>query len=392
MPELSLCHKYFKKSLSPFNAARMKTLMSCSDALISGNKLTLTEIGRNLAGASDVKHKIKRVDRFLKNEHLNNEKVAVYQALAQPVISTLPALAIAVDWSGCCGHEYHLLRASLLVDGRSIVIYNMVVEQQYLEAKATHDVFLEELKKVIGAHSCVYIVTDGGFLTPWYSKVRELGWHMIGRLRGTMKCKQEKQSQWQTLKQLRAEASNIPTPLGKSRLTQYSPTACDAFLHLYNGTQKGRKGSSRFTKDTKMYENLAKEPWLLATSDQNLSSKQVVELYAKRMQIEQNFRDDKSMQYGFSWRFSKSTGVERMSTLCLIASLATTALWFVGREAERRKWHTKFQANSIKHRRVLSFLTLAKQVVKQYKVRITLNYIEKSLNYFISDYQKKWVT
>jgi len=35
---------------------------------------------------------------------------------------------------------------------------------------------------------------------------------------------------------------------------------------------------------------------------------------------------------------------------------------------------------------------LAKQVVKQFKVRITLNYIGKSLKYFISDYQKKWAT
>jgi len=80
MPEPLLCHKYFKKSLSTFNNARMKTLMNCSDALISGNKLTLTEIGRNLSGACDVKHKIKRVDRFLKNDHLYNEKTAIYRA------------------------------------------------------------------------------------------------------------------------------------------------------------------------------------------------------------------------------------------------------------------------------------------------------------------------
>jgi hypothetical protein len=392
MPELSLCHKYFKNSLSSFNNARMKTLISCSNALISGNKLTLTEIGRNLTGTSSVKHKIKRVDRFLKNKHLQSERVAVYQALAKPIISALPALAIAVDWSGCCGHEYHLLRASLLVDGRSIVIYNRVVEQQDLESKATHDAFLDELKRVIGEHPSVYIVTDGGFLTPWYSKVREIGWHVVGRLRGPMKCRRENNSQWQTLKQLRVGASETPKPLGKSRLTQHSPSACDAFLHLYHGRKKGRKGNSRFTKDTKMYKNLAKEPWLLATSDQNLSSQQVVNLYAKRMQIEQNFRDDKSMQYGFSWRFSKSTGVNRMSTLCLIASLAGTALWLVGYEAERRKWHTKFQANSIKDRRVLSFLTLAKQVVKQLRTRITPNYIEKSLRHFILGYQKEWAS
>ncbi len=387
MPETLLCHKYFKNSLSSFNNARMKTLLSCSDALISGNKLTLTEIGRNLSGNAHVKHKIKRVDRFLKNTHLHDERIAIYQALAHPIIRSLPTLVIAVDWSGACGHEYHLLRASLLVDGRSIVIHNMLVEQKHLDTQTTNNLFLDELHYVIGEHPSVYIVTDGGFLTPWYSKVRALGWHIVGRLRGTMKCKVD--NQWQTLKQLRVGANDIPQSLGKARVTQHSPSACDGYLHLYHGKRKGRKGSSRFTKDTKMYSNLAKEPWLLVTSDKALTSLQVVKLYSKRMQIEQNFRDDKSMQYGFSWRFSRSTGVKRMSILCLIASLASIALWFVGYEAERRNWHTKFQANTIKNRRVLSFLTLAKQVIKQFKRRITMNYIEKSFKYFILNYSKE---
>ena len=389
MPEPLLCHKFFENSLSSFNNARMKTLLSCSNALISGNKLTLTDIGRNLTGAAHVKHKIKRVDRFLKNTHLHNEKLSIYHALARSIITPLQTLAIAVDWSGACGHEYHLLRASLLVDGRSIVIYNKVVEQQQLDTQKTNNLFLDELNYVIGNHPAVYIITDGGFLTPWYSKVRDLGWHMIGRLRGTMKCKVENQSSWQTLKQLRVGADDTPSPLGKSRLTQHSPTACDAFLHLYHGKKKGRKGNSRFTKDTKMYGNLAKEPWLLATSDSELTSQKTVNLYSKRMQIEQNFRDDKSVRYGFSWRFSKSSGVNRMEILCLIAAVASIALWFIGFEAERRSWHRKFQANTIKNRRVLSFLTLAKQVIKQYRSRITLNYIERSLKYFYLRYQNE---
>ncbi|MET6758300.1 IS4 family transposase [Pseudoalteromonas sp. NCIMB_1079] len=389
MPETSVCHKYFKHALAPFNNARVKTLLSCSNALISGNKLTLTEIGRNLSGAVDVKHKIKRVDRFLKNTHLYNERVAIYEALAHPIIDSLPMLAIAVDWSGACGHDYHLLRASLLVDGRSIVIYNMIVEQKDFDSPATNSLFLDEFYEVLGRHPSVYIVTDGGFLTPWYSKVRELGWHMIGRLRGSMKCKLAMQSQWHTLKQLRAGASDIPKALGQARLTQSSPAACDAFLHVYHGKNKGRKGKSRFTKDTKMYQNLAKEPWLLATSDNTMTSKRVVGLYSKRMQIEQNFRDDKSLRYGFSWRFSKSTGINRIGILCLIATIASTALWFIGCEAEKRKWHIKFQANSVKNRRVLSFLTLAKQVIKLCKRRITQSYIEKSLKNFILNYEKE---
>ena len=74
----------------------MKTLLSCSYALILGNKHTLTEISRNLSGAVQVKHKIKYVDRFLKNTHLHSEKIATFHALAPPIISSLPTLAIAV--------------------------------------------------------------------------------------------------------------------------------------------------------------------------------------------------------------------------------------------------------------------------------------------------------
>jgi Transposase DDE domain len=124
----------------------------------------------------------------------------------------------------------------------------------------------------------------------------------------------------------------------------------------------------------------------LASSDSELSSKQVVNLYAKRMQIEQNFRDDKSQRYGFSWRFSKSLGVSRMSVLCLIACIATIALWFIGFEGERRNLHYQFQANSLKKRRVLSFIFLAKLILNNYHRKVTLSYIRKSKQYLIFSY------
>ena len=103
-----------------------------------------------MSGSAHVKHKIKRVDLFLNNEHLLNERTAIYQALTQPITSTLPTLAIAIVWSGTCGHEYHLLRVSLLVNGRSIVLLNMVIEQKDLDTQETNNLFLDELKEVIG--------------------------------------------------------------------------------------------------------------------------------------------------------------------------------------------------------------------------------------------------
>ena len=385
MPVSTICHKYVQQSLSSFNKARMKSLLSCSDALAQGRRLTLTAIGRNLAGNAKVKHKIKRVDRLLGNSKIHAELTHIYQAIAKNLYSSLPYLIIAVDWSGCCRSDYHLLRASLVVDGRSISIYNMIVETKDLETQHSHALFLKRLAKIIDTNKKVYIISDGGYITPWFSEVSKYGWHFVGRLRGTIQC-QVNDGDWQPLKNLHQGATGTPSYLGEATLGKQTPTSCKAYLHLYKGKNKGRTGKSKFTKDTKMYQNLAKEPWLIASSDSEITSAQAITIYEKRMQIEQNFRDDKSPRYGFSWRFSKSLGVERMSVLCLIACIATISLWFVGFEGEQRKLHYQFQANTTKDRRVLSFLSLATNIIRHLSRKITAIYIRKSKEKLIHDY------
>lgn len=362
--------------------------MDCADSLIASNKLTLTSLGRSLKGNAHPKHKIKRVDRLLANHHLMSEQLLVYREVVRTLTDGLPNLVIAVDWSGCCGHDYHLLRASLLVDGRALVLYNMIVEQKEMDSPETNKRFIRELYQVLNTKKPVYIVSDGGFLTPWYTWVVELGWHFVGRLRGTMKCRLQGSACWQTLEALRADATSTPKALGSARLTQHSPSACNASLHLYHGKAKGRKGKSRLTKDDRMYRNQAKEPWLIATSDDTLSSRKVIELYGMRMQIEQNFRDDKSQRYGFSWRESKTQGIQRLSILCLITTLASSVLWLIGCESERKRWHLKHQANTVKKRRILSFLTLAKSVIQHESKKLTPAFLRGALRNFRGCYLK----
>ena len=241
------------------------------------------------------------------------------------------------------------------------------------------------MSKILNTDKKVYIISDGGYITPWFTEVRKQGWHFIGRLRGTILC-QVNGNDWQRLKALHQGATNTPTRLGEAKLGKHTQTACTAQLHLYKGKNKGRTGKSKFTKDTTMYQNLAKEPWLIASSDVEITSVQAINIYSKRMQIEQNFRDDKSPRYGFSWRFSKSLGVERMSVLCLISCITTVCLWFIGFEGEKRELHHQFQANTIKHRRVLSFLSLAINIIKNLSRKITTSYIKMSQQKLIYDY------
>lgn len=86
-----------------------------------------------------------------------------------------------------------------------------------------------------------------------------------------------------------------------------------------------------------------------------------MKLYSRRMQIEQNSRDEKSERFGFGLRASYSCSAGRMLVLSLLATLSTIVLWLIGYHAENQGLHLRYQANSIKTRRVISYLRLAEK-------------------------------
>jgi hypothetical protein len=57
---------------------KVDAITDMTGSLISDSKLTLTSIGRNISGCSKVKHKIKRVDRCLKNDGLFDSQLLIY--------------------------------------------------------------------------------------------------------------------------------------------------------------------------------------------------------------------------------------------------------------------------------------------------------------------------
>lgn len=89
-----------------------------------------------------------------------------------------------------------------------------------------------------------------------------------------------------------------------------------------------------------------------------------MKLYSRRMQVEQNFRDEKNPRWGFGLREGMSQSVERIEVLSLIGALASIIMWLSGYALENKGIHIKYQANTVSTRRVLSFLTLAKNVIR----------------------------
>ncbi|STH73109.1 transposase [Escherichia coli] len=99
-----------------------------------------------------------------------------------------------------------------------------------------------------------------------------------------------------------------------------------------------------------------KSPWFIFTNSTEFSPKQVMKLYSRRMQIEQNFRDEKNPRWGFGLRFGASHSSGRVTVLSLIATLASIIMWLSGFSLENKGIHHKYQANTVKHRRVISLL------------------------------------
>jgi hypothetical protein len=85
-----------------------------------------------------------------------------------------------------------------------------------------------------------------------------------------------------------------------------------------------------------------------------------VRLYRDRMQIEETFRDAKSDRFGFSMTFARSKSEHRADILLLLLTLAHLVSILAGYVALLFNLDRGYQANTVRHRRVLSLCRLGR--------------------------------
>jgi hypothetical protein len=391
MPARQVCQKFFREALAPFHKYRQNALLDATVALINGASLTLTSIGRFLPGQAQVKNKIKRVDRLLGNESLHHDIPLIFRNIISMLTSQLSLCVIAVDWSGYPSQEYHVLRASLICDGRSIPLLSEVVPSKKKHNAMIQKAFLDELSGAINPKTRVIIVTDAGFQNAWFRHIQSLGWDFIGRIRGNIQLRLNSKSEYWFRRQTLV-AKNKPEYLGAGTLARADYARCDGYFYLHKKAPEGRKykrsrcGIDR-PSQIKDARSAAKEPWLIFSSMNDFKPREVMKLYSRRMQIEQNFRDEKSERFGFGLRASYSRSCGRMLVLSLLATLSTIVLWLVGYHAENKGLHLRYQANSTKSRRVLSFLTLAENILRHSPLILTRTVLNTAVNHLARAYR-----
>lgn len=397
------CHNLLTKTLYWMHKKTRSSFICQVQTLLSGRAcLSLTSLGRNRLGKAKVRHKIKMVWRFLKNPRITESMTEIYSSVAQEILSGLNELFIAVDWSGCCGKENQLLRASLLFEGRSIVIYNEIHPDKNSANAKVHEQFLKRLKEIIPVGKKVTLVTDAGFKTSWFHLVVQQDWFYIGRVRGLIHCSLDGQP-WVDVSALFPYVKRGQTvSLGCGALGEKSKTQTRGFFIAHFAVKKGRKTTKiRYPDADKKLAQMNSEPWILITNLHQHSvwstytqahfARFCTNLYSKRMQIEQNFRDDKSTVSGLKWRFSRTRCPKKISVLILIASVTILILWMIGFAAEKNNIHRDFQANTVRTHRILSWVYLAKQMVVQGFKKLKFRKLQSILSLFKLDYNQMLV-
>lgn len=352
--------------LNLIHAARRELLCAAVSAVMGGHLLSLSRLARALMGESTQRAALKRVDRLMGNKRIGQEAQVVGAALLRTLCRGGQALVIAVDWSAVCpGGAFVELRAALtwLGMGRGLTIYQRVYPVSKLGNGHAERALLDTLHGWMPAGTEVIMVTDAGFRRPWFTHVERLGWSWIGRIRAGV-CVSREGTHWEQASAWFAKATGQACRWSECWLTRRFRFTCDMVLYRHRavgGKRYARAGHGSTPKTRREAQASAKEPWLLAHSPQLRAyrAEQIVAMYARRMQIEENFRDSKSADLGMGLQISQSRSAPRLHALLLIGTLAAFLLWHIGQLAEAEGWHRRFKATT-RIARELSLITLAK--------------------------------
>jgi hypothetical protein len=327
--------------LGRMHALRCAALLDAVRALIAGRRLTLMELARSWPDAMRVAAPLKRLDRLLGNQHLMEERDGLYAAIINWVVRQ-PRPVIVVDWSPLDRRgRFQLLRAGLAVGSRTLTVYERVYPAKSVGSPCAERALLHALKQAIPVGCIPILVTDAGFRAPWFRAVRRLGWDWIGRVRGRALVKpqaaEDTFDRWIACTQLYRRMREAARDLGLWDTVRRQSIVCRLVLFYkvprgrIDTTLAGQRARNKYSRKIAQRES---EPWLLAVSPRlDLTPAQVVAIYARRMQIEQSFRDLKSHRYGVGFEDSLTRTRDRLAALLLILALASFVAWITARSA-----------------------------------------------------------
>lgn len=374
MNTAKLLETHLINSCPTVHATRLQSVMDVASALQRSQDLTMASMGRKISSDSKVKNKIKKVDRLESNKHLHKELEIFYSSLSKYIFtyasheSNIPIIIDVCYLKDNCAVQ--MLSAEIALKGRSLPIYRDVFNQGELKNRAAP--FIASLKKFIPSNKPVIVIMDAAFGEDWYKEIESSNWHWLVRVRQGKSVKLKPEDDWISVKDF------IPTIGIKSKCYKNAQflikhgRAC-RLITVGKSAKKPRRKPQFTPRNDKAgnnsYRLSANEPWILASNlPDEYSTTQVINLYKKRMQIEESFRDMKSHRFGLCGRYISTTCVYRWGVKMLLASIVQIVFWIIGVIGHSQNFQKVFQANTVKDRKVFSYFYLGQLIVEHDKL------------------------
>lgn len=293
--------------------SQSRTLAVLVAACIRTERPNLASLGRRLAGPTTAKSAIKRAWRFT-----DNHRVEVADAMAG-VIDRLvrkrkKRLLVSFDWTEV--RDFHCLMAAACIGGRAVPLlwasypeWRLTRSQNSLE-----EGLLRLLRTRIPASVPVVILADRGFgRAEWAAVCQELDFRYLVRIKPavTVACRR-----------YRGVLSEYPVHKGIAHVLREAQYRKDARV-THHIVIRWRPGLPK-KRD---------EPWYLMT-DLEGRAEALCRLYARRMSVEELFRDTKNRRNGWALRNTRFQRVERFDRFLLVVALAYLLLAGLGLQAK----------------------------------------------------------
>ena len=314
------------------HAKRVKSLAGATLGAIQSASLAVSLIGQGLALARGrlTKHAVKQVDRLLSNRGIDVDALLVHWV--PYVIGKRDSITVAMDWTEFDADGQATIMLSLLSrHGRATPLVWLTVDKAALKNRRNGYEYqvLVRLAEILPADVRVRIVADRGFGDHKLYRVltEELKFDFVIRFRGNITVTA-------TDGEARAAADWVGAG-GRARTLRGAAVTAEAYpvATVVCVRAKGMK-----------------EPWCLAASTADEPARALINLYAKRWEIEGGFRDTKDLRFGMGLGSMHVSTPDRRDRLWLINAFAVVLLTLLGAAGEQLGYDRHLKTNTTKRR------------------------------------------
>jgi len=314
------------------HAKRVKSLAGATLGVIESASLAISMIGQGLALARGrlTKHAVKQVDRMLSNRGIDVDALLVHWV--PYVVGSRDSITVALDWTEFDADDQATIMLSLLTrHGRATPLVWLTVGKSTLKNRrnAYEDQVLERLAKVLPAGVRVCVVADRGFGDQKLYRMlaEDLKFDFVIRFRANIEVTTA-EGETRAAADWVGAGGRARTLRGAAVTAHACPVAAVVCVQA-----KGMK-----------------QPWCLATSLADQPARALINLYAKRWQIEGGFRDSKDLRFGMGMGSIHVSTPGRRDRLWLVSAFAVVLLTLLGAAGEALGYDRYLKSNTTKRR------------------------------------------